>query len=100
MNKTILKYGLIAALVLQVGIIANILVTVGVIATVVVLGAALADVMGVGAAKVKLCDAHIYKHKELGTLLYCDAQQATHRDYDYLGTAKVDCDKVGRCSLA
>ena len=41
------------------------------------------------AAKEALCDAHIYKHLELGTLLYCDEAQATHTDYKYLGTAKV-----------
>jgi len=51
-------------------------------------------------AKAKLCDAHIYKHLELGTLLYCDSEQATHTDYQYLGTAKVRCESVGRCSLS
>jgi hypothetical protein len=68
----------------------------------------IAAVLGVAAArefdllkgKVDLCEAHVYKHLELGTLLYCDAAQATHTDYQYLGTAKVPCDKVGRCSLA
>jgi len=50
--------------------------------------------------KVKLCDAHVYKHLENGELLYCDAKQATHRDYQYLGTSKVKCDRVNRCSLA
>ena len=51
-------------------------------------------------AKIKLCDSHVYKHLELGTLLYCDAEQATHKDYQYLGTAKVKCENVGSCSLA
>jgi hypothetical protein len=50
--------------------------------------------------KAKLCEAHVYKHLETGELLYCDEQQATHRDYEYLGTAKVKCEKVNRCSLA
>ena len=50
--------------------------------------------------KVKLCDAHVYKHLELGTLLYCDAEQATHTNYQYLGTAKVKCENLGRCSLS
>ena len=51
-------------------------------------------------AKVKLCDAHVYKHLENGTLLYCDSEQATHKDYQYLGTSKVKCENVGNCSLA
>jgi len=51
-------------------------------------------------AKAALCDAHIYKHLELGTLLYCDEEQATHSDYQYLGTAKVKCENVNSCSLA
>lgn len=51
-------------------------------------------------ARVKLCDAHVYKHLELGTLLYCDSEQATHTNYQYLGTAKIACDNVGRCSLS
>ena len=50
--------------------------------------------------KVALCDAHVYKHLELGTLLYCDDAQATHKNYQYLGTAKVKCENVGSCSLA
>ena len=50
--------------------------------------------------KAALCDAHIYKHLELGTLLYCDSAQATHTDYQYLGTAKVKCSNVGNCSLS
>ena len=50
--------------------------------------------------KIELCDAHVYKHLENGTLLYCDSEQATHADYQYLGTAKVNCKNVGNCSLA
>ena len=64
------------------------------------LGFAAAERFDLLKAKIKLCDAHIYKHLENGELLYCDAEQATHADYKYLGTAKVDCSKVGRCSLA
>jgi len=64
------------------------------------LGFAVAERFGKVEAKVELCEAHIYKHLELGTLLYCDSEQATHTDYQYLGTAKVPCSKVGRCSLA
>ncbi len=54
----------------------------------------------VRAEKDALCDAHVYKHLELGTLLYCSEAQATHTDYKYLGTAKVKCANVGSCSLA
>ena len=50
--------------------------------------------------KEALCDAHIYKHLELGTLLYCDEEQTTHTDYQYLGTAKVKCSNVNSCSLS
>lgn len=100
MNKdTILKIGLGLALAGQVAIILGYVVTFAALVT----GAVLAVMLGDGLrakAKVKLCDAHIYKHLENGTLLYCSTKQATHKDYDYLGTAKVDCDNVGRCSLA
>ena len=64
------------------------------------LGFAAAERFGLVGAKIKLCDAHIYKHLENGTLLYCDSEQATHADYQYLGTSKVNCKNVGNCSLA
>lgn len=98
MNQTYLKYGLIAALVLYAismlaGFAGNVLVSFVVIGA---LGAAIGDKF----AKVKLCDAHVYKHKESGELLYCDSEQASHSNHDYLGTSKVDCKNVNRCSLA
>ena len=97
------KYGLAGILVLHaLGILFNVYES-GVLLSLVVLaglGVAVAEKFGVEVAKVELCEAHVYKHLELGTLLYCDSEQATHTDYQYLGTAKVRCDKVGRCSLA
>ena len=98
MNQTYLKYGLIGALVLYAlsfiaGFAGNILISIVVVAA---LGAAVADKF----AKVKLCDAHIYKNKEDGSLLYCDSKQASHSNHTYLGTSKVDCKNVNRCSLA
>jgi hypothetical protein len=95
------KYGLAVILVLQAlsilfnagGALLSLVVLAG-------LGVAVAEKFGVEVAKVELCEAHVYKHLELGTLLYCDSEQATHTDYKYLGTAKVPCDKVNRCSLA
>ena len=98
MNQTYLKYGLIGALVLYAlavlaGFAGNVLMSLVVIGA---LGAAVADKF----AKIKLCDAHVYKHLENGELLYCSTKQATHKDYQYLGTSKVNCDNVGRCSLA
>ncbi len=98
MNQIYLKYGLIAALVLYAismlaGFAGNVVISLVVIGA---LGAAIGDKF----AKVKLCDAHVYKHLENGELLYCDAAQATHKDYEYLGTSKVDCKNVNRCSLA
>lgn len=98
MNQTYLKYGLIGALVLYAlsvlaGFAGNVLISLVVIAA---LGAAVGDKV----AKVKLCDAHIYKNKEDGTLLYCDSKQANHASHDYLGTSKVDCANVNRCSLS
>lgn len=98
MNKTILKAGLGLALAAQVAIVFGYIVTFAALVAGAVVAVLLGDALR-PAAKVKLCDAHIYKHKELGTLEYCDAAQATHKDFDYLGTAKVDCDNVGRCSL-
>jgi len=100
MNKdTILKAGLGLALAAQVAIILGYVVTFAALIAGAVIAVALGDAFR-AEAKVKLCDAHIYKHLENGTLLYCDAKQATHKDYQYLGTAKVNCDNVGRCSLA
>jgi len=98
MNQTYLKYGLIGALVLYAlsvlaGFAGNVLISLVVIAA---LGAAVGDKL----AKVKLCDAHIYKNKEDGSLLYCDSKQASHANHDYLGTSKVDCANVNRCSLS
>ena len=50
--------------------------------------------------KDELCDAYVYKHLETGELLYCDEEQATHTDYQFVGQAKVKCEKVNRCSLS
>ena len=91
-ENTHIKYGLAGALALHIiGILFG--VYEGGVLLALVVGAALAFAtaghFGLVEAKVKLCEAHIYKHKEFGTLLYCDAKQDTHRDYDYLGTAKV-----------
>jgi hypothetical protein len=69
----------------------------------IVLGVLVVAIVGfkvVEKARAKLCDAHVYKHLENGELLYCDEKQDTHKDYEYLGTAKVKCEKVNRCSLA
>ena len=44
--------------------------------------------------------AWIYKHYELGTYLYCDAEQTNPRDYQFLGTGDFDPSAVERCSLA
>jgi hypothetical protein len=98
MNQTYLKYGLIGALILYclsvlAGFAGNVLMSLVVIGA---LGAAVGDKL----AKVKLCEAHVYKHLENGELLYCDTKQATHKDYQYIGTSKVDCKNVNRCSLA
>jgi hypothetical protein len=98
-----LKYGMAIALALHVvailfGVYEGGTLLAGFVAA--ALGFAVAERFGLAKAKVELCEAHIYKHLELGTLLYCDSEQATHTDYQYLGTAKVPCDKVGRCSLA
>jgi len=98
MNQTYLKYGLVAALLLYaVSILAGFAGSV--VTTLVVLGALVAAVAD-KLAKVKLCDAHVYKNKEDGTLLYCDSEQANHASHDYLGTSKVDCNNVNRCSLS
>ena len=49
----------------------------------------------------RLCDAFIYKHRENGTLLYCENDEGDNtRDFRKLGEAKVPCHLVGRCSLA
>ena len=97
MNKLLaLKTGVVISLVIQVGLLFNGHV-IGALVTGVVLVALAVDLFK---AKVELCDAHIYKHLELGTLLYCDSEQATHTDYQYLGTAKVNCKNVGSCSLS
>lgn len=98
MNQTYLKYGLIAALVLYslsvlAGFAGNAVVVIIVLGA---LGAAVGDKF----MKVKLCDAHIYKNKEDGSLLYCDSEQASHANHDYLGTSKVECKNVNRCSLS
>lgn len=42
----------------------------------------------------------IYKHLELGTFLYCDADQKNPRDYMFIGTATINSKKAERCSLA
>ena len=98
MNQTYLKYGLIAALVLYaVSIIAGF--AGNALMVIVVLGALIAAVAD-KFAKIKLCDAHIYKNKEDGSLLYCDSKQASHANHDYLGTSKVNCKNVNRCSLS
>ena len=98
-----LKYGLAGVLILHaLGILFNVYESGALLSLVVLagLGVAAAEKFGFEVAKVELCEAHVYKHLELGTLLYCDSEQATHTDYQYLGTAKVPCDKVNRCSLA
>ena len=102
-NETYVKYGLAGVFGLHIlailfgvydgGVLLSLLVAVA-------LGFAAAERFDLVKAKVDLCEAHIYKHLENGELLYCDAEQTTHADYKYLGTAKVDCNKVGRCSLA
>ena len=102
-NETHVKYGLAAVFGLHVLAILFGVYEGGMILSLVVaaaLGFVAAERFGLLKAKIELCEAHIYKHLENGELLYCDAEQATHTDYKYLGTAKVDCNKVGRCSLA
>jgi len=44
--------------------------------------------------------AWIYKHRELGTFLYCDADQGMTQDYIFQGTGRFKSSKVERCSLA
>lgn len=97
------KYGLAAIFALHVlgvvmgaydgGVILQLLVIAG-------LGLAVAEHFGIVKAKIELCDAHIYKHLENGTMQYCDTKQATHADFEYLGTAKVNCKNVGSCSFS
>ena len=102
-NETYVKYGLAAVTALQALAILFGIYDGGTLLSLVVLAAlsfAAAERFDLVKAKVELCEAHIYKHLENGELLYCDAEQTTHADYKYLGTAKVDCNKVGRCSLA
>ena len=100
MNQTYLKWGLLGVLVLYsisvlAGFAGNVLLSLIVIAA---LGAAVGD--KIMKEKIVLCEAHVYKHLENGELLYCDSAQATHKDYEYLGTSKVNCKNVNRCSLA
>jgi len=102
-NEEYVKIGMAGALLLHVIAILFGVYETGLLLSLIVaaaLGFAVAERFGLIAAKVKLCEAHIYKHLENGELLYCDAKQATHADYEYLGTAKVNCENVGRCSLA
>ena len=98
MNQTYLKYGLGGTLVLySLSILAGF--SGNVLMVIVVLGALIAAVAD-KFVKVKLCDAHVYKNKEDGSLLYCDSEQASHANHDYLGTSKVNCKNVNRCSLS
>ena len=49
----------------------------------------------------RLCDAFIYKHKENGSLQYCENDQGDEtRDFRKLGEGKMPCDLVDRCSFA
>ena len=98
-----IKYGLAGVFALQVVAILFGVYEGGELISLVVaaaLGFAVAERFGLVKAKIELCDAHVYKHLENGELLYCDSEQATHKDYQYLGTSKVNCKNVGNCSLA
>jgi len=102
-NETYVKYGLAGIFGLQLVAILFGIYDGGTFLSLVVaaaLGFAVAERFDLVKAKIDLCEAHIYKHLENGELLYCDSKQATHADYEYLGTAKVNCKNVGRCSLA
>ena len=102
-NEEYVKVGMLGALLLHVVAILFGVYESGLLLSLITaaaLGFAVAERFDLVKAKVELCEAHVYKHLELGTLLYCDAEQTTHTDYKYLGTAKVPCVKVGRCSLA
>lgn len=45
-------------------------------------------------------DAWIYKHKENGSIIYCDSDQIAPRDFTFLGTSKMPNNVVDHCSLA
>jgi uncharacterized membrane protein YuzA (DUF378 family) len=98
-----IKYGLAGVFALQIVAILFGVYESGTLISLVVaaaLGVAAAERFGFVKAKIELCDAHIYKNKEDGSLLYCDSKQASHASHDYLGTSKVNCKNVGRCSLS
>lgn len=102
-NETYVKYGLAGVVALQVVAILFGIYDGGTLLSLVVLAAlafVAAERFDLVKAKIKLCDAHIYKHLENGTLQYCDTKQATHADFEYLGTAKVNCKNVGSCSFS
>lgn len=49
----------------------------------------------------RLCHAFIYKHKENGSIIYCENDQGDEtRDFRKLGEGEMPCDLVDRCSLA
>ncbi len=101
-NETYIKYGLAGVTALQAVAILFGIYDGGTLLSLVVLAAlafVAAERFGL-VNKVKLCEAHIYKNKEDGSLLYCDSEQASHANHDYLGTSKVDCKNVNRCSLS
>lgn len=102
-NETYVKYGLAGVFGLQIVAILFGIYDGGSFLSLVVaaaLGFVVAERFDLVKVKVDLCDAHIYKHLESGELLYCDSKQASHANHEYLGTSKVNCKNVNRCSLS
>ena len=102
-NETYVKYGLAGVTVVQALAILFGVYDGGTLLSLVVLAAlafVAAERFDLVKVKIDLCDAHVYKNKEDGSLLYCDSIQASHANHDYLGTSKVNCKNVNRCSLS